>query len=116
MKVWPFDTAAERTGGTAILAADLDRGIAVLQAIREAVPAMQLMVELHGLWNLGAAKTICRAIAPLVPFWVEDPIRPDATDALARLRDAIDVPMATARLSSAGAASCRCSSSAPSTS
>ena len=67
----------------------------MLQAIREAVPAMQLMVELHGLWNLGAATTICRAIAPFAPYWVEDPIRPDATDALARLRDAIDVPIAT---------------------
>ena len=95
MKVWPFDTAAERTGGTAILAADLDRGLAVLQAIREAVPAMQLMVELHGLWNLHAATAICRAIAPLAPYWVEDPIRPDASDALARLRDTIDVTIAT---------------------
>jgi galactonate dehydratase len=95
MKVWPFDTAAERTGGTAILAADLDRGLAVLQAIREAVPSIQLMVELHGLWNLGAATTICRAVAPLAPYWVEDPIRPDATDALARLRGAVDVPIAT---------------------
>jgi galactonate dehydratase len=95
MKVWPFDMAAERTGGTAILAADLDRGLAVLQAIREAVPAMQLMVELHGLWNLPAATTLCRAISPFAPFWVEDPIRPDAVDALARLRDAVDVPIAT---------------------
>lgn len=95
MKVWPFDTAAERTDGTAILSADLDRGLAVVQAIRDAVPAMQVMVELHGLWNLGAATTICRALAPLAPYWVEDPIRPDATDALARLRGAIDVPIAT---------------------
>jgi L-alanine-DL-glutamate epimerase-like enolase superfamily enzyme len=95
MKVWPFDGAAERTGGTSISTRDLDRGLAVLQAIRETVPAMQLMVELHGLWNLNAATTICRAVAPLAPFWVEDPIRPDAVDALARLRDAIDVPIAT---------------------
>jgi galactonate dehydratase len=95
MKVWPFDTGAERTGGTAILTADLDRGLAVLRAIREAVPAMQLMVELHGLWNLRAATTICRAVEPLAPYWVEDPIRPDASDALARLRDATDVPIAT---------------------
>ncbi len=95
MKVWPFDTAAERSGGTAILAGDLDRGLAVVQAIREAVPAMQVMVELHGLWNLGAATTICRALTPFAPYWVEDPIRPDAIDALARLRGAVDVPIAT---------------------
>ena len=95
MKVWPFDTAAERTGGTTIAARDLDGGLAVLQAIREAVPQMQLMVELHGLWNLPAATTICRAVAPLQPFWVEDPIRPDAVDALARLRHDVDVRIAT---------------------
>ena len=95
MKVWPFDTAAEGSSGTAILAGDLDRGLAVVQAIREAVPAMRVMVELHGLWNLGAATTICRALAPFAPFWVEDPIRPDAIDALARLRQAVDVPIAT---------------------
>lgn len=95
MKVWPFDTAAERTGGTTISSADLDRGLAVLQAIREAAPAMRLMVELHGLWNLAAATAICRALAPLAPFWVEDPVRPDAVDALGRLRDAVDVPIAT---------------------
>jgi galactonate dehydratase len=95
MKVWPFDTAAEGSGGTAILAADLDRGLAVVQAIREAVPAMRVMVELHGLWNLVAATTICRALVPFAPYWVEDPIRPDAIDALARLRQAVDIPIAT---------------------
>jgi len=95
MKVWPFDSAAERTGGTDVTPTDLDRGLAVIQAIREAVPAMRLMVELHGLWNLRAATAICRAVEPYGPFWVEDPVRPDAIDALARLRDATDVPIAT---------------------
>jgi galactonate dehydratase len=95
MKVWPFDPGAERTGGTDILPGDLDFGLSVLSAIREAVPSMNLMVELHGLWNLKTAEKICRAIEPLEPFWVEDPVRPDAVDALARLKDAVDVPIAT---------------------
>ena len=55
MKVWPFDIGAEKTGGTDILPDNLNRGLAVARAIREAVPAMQLMIELHGLWNLKAA-------------------------------------------------------------
>jgi L-alanine-DL-glutamate epimerase-like enolase superfamily enzyme len=95
MKVWPFDPGAERAGGTDIPDPDLARGVAVLRAIREAVPSMNLMVELHGLWNLKAAGKICRAVAPFAPFWVEDPIRPDAVDALAKLSQSVDVPIAT---------------------
>jgi galactonate dehydratase len=53
------------------------------------------MVELHGLWNRPAAERICSALTPYQPFWVEDPIRPDAVDALAALRRDIDVPVAT---------------------
>jgi L-alanine-DL-glutamate epimerase-like enolase superfamily enzyme len=95
MKVWPFDLAGERSGGTDISSQDLAEGVAVIEAIRGAVPAMDIMVELHGLWNLRAATKICRALAPLQPFWVEDPLRPDAVDALARLADDVEVPIAT---------------------
>src|SRR5688572_3457041 len=95
MKVWPFDTGAEKTGGTDILPDDLERGLAVARAIREAAPSMDLMIELHGLWNLKSAEKICRALEPLKPFWVEDPIRPDAVDALSRLKNATSVPIAT---------------------
>jgi L-alanine-DL-glutamate epimerase-like enolase superfamily enzyme len=95
MKVWPFDTGAEKTGGVDILPEDLERGLAVARAIREAAPSMDLMIELHGLWNLKSAEKICRALEPLKPFWVEDPIRPDAVDALARLKSATSVPIAT---------------------
>jgi galactonate dehydratase len=95
MKVWPFDPGAEKTGGVDILPQDLERGLAVARAIREAVPAMDLMIELHGLWNLKSAEKICRALEPLKPFWVEDPVRPDAVDALVRLKEAVDVPIAT---------------------
>jgi galactonate dehydratase len=96
MKVWPFDRAAERTGGTGIDPADLARGLAVIEAIREAVGfQMDLMVELHGLWDRPTAARILQALAPYRPFWVEDPIRPDAVDALARLAADVDVPIAT---------------------
>jgi galactonate dehydratase len=96
MKVWPFDQAAERTGGTGIAPADLDRGLAVVEAIREAAgDGMDLMVELHGLWDRPAATRILQALAPYRPAWVEDPLRPDAVDALARLAADAEVPIAT---------------------
>jgi galactonate dehydratase len=96
MKVWPFDQAAERSGGTDIAPADLERGLAVVEAIREAVGfQMDLMVELHGLWNRPAAARILQALAPYRPFWVEDPVRPDAVEALAWLAGEVEVPIAT---------------------
>jgi galactonate dehydratase len=95
MKVWPFDPGAERTGGTDITREDLKYAVSVCSAIRDAVPEMHLMVELHGLWNLKTAEKICRALEPLQPFWVEDPIRPDAAHAIERLKQAVGVPIAT---------------------
>jgi galactonate dehydratase len=96
MKVWPFDRAAERTGGTRISPDDLAEGLAVVEAIREATgPGMDLMVELHGLWNRPAAARILKALTPYRPAWVEDPLRPDAADALGRLAAEVEVPIAT---------------------
>jgi galactonate dehydratase len=96
MKVWPFDQAAERTGGNDIAHSELEAGLAVVEAIRDEVGLdMRLMVELHGLWDRRSASLICQELAPYQPFWVEDPLRPDAVAALARLREDTNVPIAT---------------------
>ncbi|MFE6736562.1 mandelate racemase/muconate lactonizing enzyme family protein [Microbacterium sp. NPDC057650] len=96
MKIWPFDRAAERTFGTDISPAELDAGLQVFADIRDAVgDRMDVMLELHGLWHRAPVSRILREVAQFRPFWVEDPIRPDAVDALRRLRDDIDVPIAT---------------------
>jgi L-alanine-DL-glutamate epimerase-like enolase superfamily enzyme len=96
MKIWPFDRAAERSGGTDIAADDLARGIAIVEAVRAEVGFdMNLMIELHGLWQRRGATRICQALAPYRPYWVEDPVRPDAVDALAGLRREVDMPIAT---------------------
>jgi L-alanine-DL-glutamate epimerase-like enolase superfamily enzyme len=95
MKVWPFDLGAERTGGVDIDADDLARGVAVVEAIRTSCPTMNVLIELHALWSVRAAEKICSAVAPYQPYWVEDPIRPDAVDALATLARNVDVRIAT---------------------
>ncbi len=96
LKVWPFDTAAERTRGNEISPTELDSGVRCLAAIRDAVGLdMRLMVELHGLWNRPTAERICAAVAPYQPFWVEDPLRGDQVEAFGRLSSAVDVPIAT---------------------
>jgi L-alanine-DL-glutamate epimerase-like enolase superfamily enzyme len=96
MKVWPFDTAAERTAGNEITPAELDAGLGCLAAIRDSVGlGMRLMVELHGLWNRPTAERICAAVAPYQPFWVEDPLRGDQVEAFSQLASRVDVPIAT---------------------
>lgn len=96
MKVWPFDSFAEVSRGNEITPVQIAEGIRVIEQIRSVVsPAeMDVMVELHGLWNRNSATRIAHALRDLDPYWVEDPIRGDSVDALAHLRDHIDVPIA----------------------
>jgi len=65
--------------------------------IREAVgDAIDLMIDLHGPPWLTApdAIGICKALAPLGPLFVEEPLAPEDMDGYRRLRDQTDVPLA----------------------
>ncbi|MFN8927285.1 MAG: mandelate racemase/muconate lactonizing enzyme family protein [Rhodospirillales bacterium] len=94
MKIWPFDFAAFETGGVGITPAQIEAGVRPFRLIREALgPAMDLMVELHGLWDLESAKRIIRAVEPWAPAWFEDPIRMDDFDGLAELARFTRVPI-----------------------
>jgi L-alanine-DL-glutamate epimerase-like enolase superfamily enzyme len=86
MKIWPFDPYAEATSGTLISRADLERGLEPLRKIRSAVgDEMEIMVELHGLWNAATAARIVDALEEFRPYWIEDPIRADNLENLAAL-------------------------------
>ena len=68
MKIWPFDFAAEASNGTYISPADLKKAIEPFEKIRAAVgDKMDIMCELHCMWNLTAVKKIARALEPLEP-------------------------------------------------
>jgi L-alanine-DL-glutamate epimerase-like enolase superfamily enzyme len=95
MKVWPFDQAAERTGGMRLERADLRAGLKVLDDIKNAVPEMDVMVELHGLWSLHAALGLVKELERFTPYWVEDPLRSDSQASYATLQAATPVPLAT---------------------
>jgi len=94
MKIWPFDFAAEATGGRFISAAGLETALQPFRKIRDAVGGkMDIMAELHSLWTPLAAERVLRALAPFQPFWVEDPIKMTNADMLASLRARTGVPI-----------------------
>ena len=95
MKIWPFDTYAEKNDGADISDEDLKKGLIPLQKVRDAVgEKMQLMLELHALWSPLAAKKIFEATKELNLTWIEDPIYPDLLDDYALLRNKKYAPIA----------------------
>ena len=101
MKMWPFDGAAYRTNGTSISPAELDAAMRPFRRVREVVGhQMDLMVELHGLWQVPAALQIAQAFEreDIRPFWIEDPVRPDDIAALARFAHGTRLPTTASEL------------------
>jgi L-alanine-DL-glutamate epimerase-like enolase superfamily enzyme len=95
MKIWPFDDVARANEGQYFSAAELKSCLEPLEKIRGAVgDRIDVMIELHGLWQPAPAIRICRALADYSPYWVEDAIKLDSLDALKRLRDNTEVPFA----------------------
>ena len=94
MKIWPFDAAAEKSGGLSIDLSDLKAALAPFEKIRRAVgDRMEVMVEFHSLWHLAPAILIARALAPYETFWHEDPIRMETLGDLRRYADASPAPV-----------------------
>lgn len=56
---------------------------------------VDLCIELHRRLTPAEAVTFCNGIADQLPFFVEDPIRPERADAMARVAPKLVVPIAT---------------------
>jgi galactonate dehydratase len=83
MKIWPFDPFAEANGGNFIHRSEIEVALRPFRQIREAVgDAMEVMVEMHSMWDLPSALAIARALREFRPFWLEDPIKMQDSDAL----------------------------------
>ena len=95
MKIWPFDAAADASGGARITGADLDAGLAKIAAIRDAVGnRMDILLEYHGLWRQAPARRILAEVDAYDPFWHEDPIAMEEIASLADLRARTKTPIA----------------------
>ena len=94
MKIWPFDTAAEKTGGQHISADDLKSALSPFEKIRKRVgDKMDVMVEFHSMWQLLPAMQIARALAPYNTYWHEDPIKMDSLGDLKRYSECSIAPV-----------------------
>ena len=94
MKIWPFDWAAEANAGIHISAAELNKAIEPFRKIRKQVgKKIDIMVELHSLWNLPTAKKIFSALEEFDPFWFEDPVKMTNLDAIEQLARFTRVPI-----------------------
>ncbi|GGM14016.1 mandelate racemase/muconate lactonizing enzyme family protein [Nakamurella endophytica] len=95
MKLWPFDEYAAATAGHDISPAQLREGTGKLREIRDAVgDSMDVMLELHALWDLPTARRIAEATADLGLYWIEDPLKADDLEAVARFARSSRVPVA----------------------
>ena len=92
MKIWPFDGYSNDTNGQFISATELDEGTEPFRKIREKVGnKMDVMVEMHAIWNLPSAIRIAKSVEPTNPFWFEDPVPMDNIDTLAQFRQSTHI-------------------------
>jgi L-alanine-DL-glutamate epimerase-like enolase superfamily enzyme len=87
MKIWPFDQFVDKSNGQFISKSDVEEGTEPFRKIRAKVGSrVDVMVEMHCLWNLPSAVRIAREVEPTEPFWFEDPVPMDNIETLAEFR------------------------------
>ena len=83
---WPFDFAAERNGGAYISEEELKLALSPFEQIRSMHgDDIDIMAELHSLWNVPMAKKICSALDEFCLTWIEDPVRMDDPGSVAKV-------------------------------
>jgi galactonate dehydratase len=109
MKIWPWDRFAPSLRSTAISgpagysaigpsgsfisARDLDTGLNIVKAIRDAVgKEIEIIIEGHSRWDLNCAVRIGKALEPYDVLWMEDMMKPDSVADLSRLVTETRVP------------------------
>jgi L-alanine-DL-glutamate epimerase-like enolase superfamily enzyme len=111
MKIWPWDRFAPKLKSTAIWgpagftamgpsgsyisARDIDLGLNIVKAIRDAVGKdIEIIIEGHSRWDLNCAVRIAKALEPYDVLWMEDMMKPDSVADLSRLVCETRVPQA----------------------
>ena len=77
-------------------AAGQERNLAMARAVRQAVGEhYELMFDAFMGWDVRYAVQMVRALEPLKPTWMEEPIPPERVGGLRKIRQAAGVPVAT---------------------
>ncbi len=93
-----FDPAGPYTarGGHMPAMADITQSVAFCKAIREAVgDKADLLFGTHGQFSTAGAIRLGQALEPYSPLWFEEPIPPDAVSEMAKVAQAVRIPVAT---------------------
>ena len=93
-----FDPAGPYTlrGGHMPAMTDIDLSVAVCKAVREAVGSRaDLLFGTHGQFSTAGAIRLGKALEPYNPLWFEEPIPPDNVAEMARVAQAVSIPVAT---------------------
>jgi galactonate dehydratase len=91
LKLDPFGAASAE-----LPSAERRQAEAIVRAVREAVgPDVQILVEMHGRFTPATAIRVAAMLEPYDPEWIEEPVPPENADALARVRSATRIPIAT---------------------
>ena len=96
MKIWPLDPLAEACGGGIVGKDRLADAVEPFRKIRRAVGSkIEILAELHGLWDLPGARLVIDALEEFEPYWYEDPVRRTVPRALSILARQTQRPIAT---------------------
>ena len=75
---------------------DLRRIARAMETVREELgPDIDFGVEAHWKYDVRDAIQMAKAIEPVKPMWLEDPVPPGNPEAMARVTQAVNVPVAT---------------------
>jgi galactonate dehydratase len=75
---------------------DIDAAVARAESAREVLgPDRDLAIDFHGRVSKPNARKLLRAMEPVAPFFVEEPLVPEHTHLVQELRDVSSIPIAT---------------------
>ena len=96
LKMGPLPPAWQRMPWNQVLRETEGR----VNAVRDAVgPDVDIGLDPHArILEIGRAAQLCDVVAPMRPFFVEEPLRPENYEALAKLSHKVNVPIATGEM------------------